>query len=387
MRKLMVIIPDRLSNIISKGEIIDRYYNPGDLFGEVHLVITNNDTPNTKVLQRMVGNAQLYMHNLFDSKLAFVLSLGWRPWLLTLWARKAIALAANIKPDLIRCHGASLNSFAATCIKKELGIPYVVSMHTNPIEDIRLINGSIIRKTISILHQKIEKIGLVNANLVMPVYKSIIPYLETIGVNNIELCYNVINPKHIKEKQHYSLKKTIKVLSVGRQFEGKNPDNLVRAVAQIKNIELTIVGDGSYHKQLVRLVNECNIKDRVVFHRSIPNDQLCDILPDFDIFATHTEYWEISKSILEPLLSGLPVVLNKRIGKPVPELNSEICILVENTVDGYYAALNKLINNAEYRENLGRSAYKHAQEIWSPEITEGKFVSIYKGLIKKSQYD
>jgi len=383
----MVIIPDVLSNIINKGEVIDCYYNPGDYFTEVHIVLTNNDKPDVHSVQRMVGTAQLYIYNLLDEKVLFFLSLGWNTVLLKLWVQSALRLVQNIQPQIIRCHGASINVFIAASIKKNFNIPYVVSMHTNPIEDIRLINGSIIRKTISILHQKIEKIGLVNANLVMPVYKSIIPYLETIGVNNIELCYNVINPKHIKEKQHYSLKKTIKVLSVGRQFEGKNPDNLVRAVAQIKNIELTIVGDGSYHKQLVRLVNECNIKDRVVFHRSIPNDQLCDILPDFDIFATHTEYWEISKSILEPLLSGLPVVLNKRIGKPVPELNSEICILVENTVDGYYAALNKLINNAEYRENLGRSAYKHAQEIWSPEITEGKFVSIYKGLIKKSQYD
>jgi len=353
----------------------------------VHLVLTNNDTPDIKVLQRMVGNAKLCTHNLLDSKLAFVLSLGWRPWLLTLWARKAIALAANIKPDLIRCHGASLNSFAATCIKKELGIPYVVSMHINPDEDVRGRSANLIRRIVTNLHKGVERIGLLNADLVMPVYEPIVPYLIKLGITKYEVCYNVLNPAYLQKKENYSLHSPIKIISVGRQFKEKNPENLIKAISLLPDVELTMVGDGSYHQHLKNTAEKYNVQDRVIFYKSIPNDELCLDLVNYDIFATHTEYWEISKSILEPLLSGLPVVLNKRIGKPVPELNSEICVLVENTVDGYYAALNKLINNAEYRENLGRSAYKHAQEIWSPEITEGKFVSIYKGLIKKSQYD
>lgn len=40
---LLVIISDRLSHIIKKGELIDRYYNPGDLFKHVHILMTNSD--------------------------------------------------------------------------------------------------------------------------------------------------------------------------------------------------------------------------------------------------------------------------------------------------------------------------------------------------------
>ena len=44
MKKLMVIIPDKLSSLIEKGEVTERYYNPDNFFSEVHIVLTNKDT-------------------------------------------------------------------------------------------------------------------------------------------------------------------------------------------------------------------------------------------------------------------------------------------------------------------------------------------------------
>ena len=34
--RLLVVIPDHLSDIVAKGEIQPRYYNPGEVFDEVH---------------------------------------------------------------------------------------------------------------------------------------------------------------------------------------------------------------------------------------------------------------------------------------------------------------------------------------------------------------
>ena len=152
-------------------------------------------------------------------------------------------------------------------------------------------------------------------------------YLEGLGVTQYKICYNVINPKYLCVKKDYSIGDNVKVISVGRQFAEKNPDNLIRAVARIKNIYLTLVGDGPYHQYLVDVVEECGVQERVFFHKAIPNDELCAMLPNFDIFSTHTEYFEISKSVLEPLLTGLPVLLNSRIGEAVKELTSVKCLL------------------------------------------------------------
>jgi glycosyltransferase involved in cell wall biosynthesis len=377
MNRLMIIVPDKISDFVSKGEIIERYYNPGNVFGEVHLVMTNDDRPDTAALQKMVGDARLFLHNLPDSRDVFLRTLGWRPWLLGPWVGKAVALAQNVRPTLIRCHGALLNAFAAACIKQKLDIPYVVSMHINPDEDVRGRARSWVKRIVTWMQLDIERIGLRNADLVMPVYRPIVPYLQRVGVTRYEVCYNSLNPTYLRKKDDYRLHDPVRVLSVGRQFEEKNPDNLIKAVAQLPNVRMTLVGDGTYHEHLKAVAVECNIADRVEFFASLPNDELCRKLPDFDIFATHSEYWEIAKSVLEPLLTGLPVVINRRRGTPVPELTDNICLLVPNTVEGYRQALERLIADSDYRERLGRAAYAHAQANWSPAVTEAKFVAIY----------
>ena len=126
--RLMVLIPDRLSDLVSKGEVTERYYNPGNLFDEVHLVMTNDDRPDPVALQKMVGNARLFLHNLPDSRKAFMPTLGWRPWLLGPWTAKALSLAQTVRPVLIGCRpesaprclaGASINGNWKRSLRRE----------------------------------------------------------------------------------------------------------------------------------------------------------------------------------------------------------------------------------------------------------------------------
>jgi glycosyltransferase involved in cell wall biosynthesis len=382
--RLMVLIPDRLSHLLDKGEITDRYYNPGDLFDEVHLVATNDDKPNLAGLQMTVGRARLVLHNLPDPRNVFVSTLGWRPWLLNFWAQEAVDLARSLQPSLIRCHGALANTFAAARIKKQLGIPYVVSLHINPDVDVRGRARGFVKRFVTWAQQDIERIGLLNADLVMPVYRPIVPYLKRYGVTRYEVCYNALNPTNLRRKDDYRLHDPVRVISVGRQFEEKDPECLIKAAAEMPNVHLTIVGNGAGHERLKEVAADCGIGARVEFIRSLPNDELCRRLPEFDIFATHSEYWELSKSVIEPLLTGLPLVINRRIGEPVPELTSDICILVENSAAAYRQALDRLIADNDFRERLGRAAYTRAQADWAPAITEAKFASIYRSVMKNA---
>ena len=110
---------------------------------------------------------------------------------------------------------------------------------------------------------------------------------------------------------------------------------------------------------------------------------MCASLPGYDVFAIRTDYFELSKSLLEALLTGLPVIVNRRPGAPVPELTDEICMLVENTADSYRTALEKLISDHALRERLGRAAFAHARDHWAPEKTEAAYVEIYRGLLAR----
>lgn len=391
MPRLLVIVPDRISVILAKGEYQPGYYNPGGVFDEVHILMTNDDRPSLEQLQRTVGQARLIVHNYSDD----LNLVGKRPgWLagsrLRHWAKAGIELVRRIGPDMIRCHGADWNTYLASRIKAELGIPYVVSLHINPdINPVRRYNGSDLTPG-QVRHNKfyeyLEGEGLRNADLVMPVYKPILPYLERLGVQKVEVCYNVLNTVHLRQKDNYALSNPARVLYVGRLVEEKDPANIILAIANMQNVALTIVGDGPIRSRLEALVAEMALNERVHFLPAVPNDKLCELLTDSDIFAVHTEHWEISKAVLEAVLTGLPVIINRRIGDAVPEFEEgDFLCLVDNTVQDYRAALDHLLTNSDERAALGRRAFDHSQARWAPAITEAKFAGIYRSILAKGK--
>ena len=379
----MVVIADRLSHFASKGEVVERYYNPGDLFEEVHLVFINDDEPPKKAAQKMVGNADLHIHNL--PLPSFLRTLGWQTQLLKPWISEGVALAKEVDPSLIRCHGGFLNGLLCAEIKKQLGIPYALSLHINPDEDMHGRTHTIKERLVSMAIHRIEETALRNSDRVLPVYQPIIPYLERLGVTKYEVAYNVINPKHLRKKTSYSLNSPIKIISVGRQFKERNPEHLIRALKNLPNVKLTLVGDGPLHQYLRQVSKEQKLDGQIVFIKSIPNDELCTSLPNYDIFAIHTEYWELNKSLIEAMLTGLPCIVNRRKGQAVPELNSSLLEIVENSTAGYQDAIARLISNEDYRVKVATAGLKHARANWAPEITEANFCRIYRELLGNSE--
>jgi glycosyltransferase involved in cell wall biosynthesis len=378
---LMIIVSETVSDWFEKGEVVDRYYNPGDVFDELHLVLTNDDRPDAAVLQRAAGRARVEVHNVPLPPRIFRRSLGYRPVLLRPWAAEAVALAARVRPDVVRCYGANVNAFAASEIKRRLGIPYAVSLHINPDEDQRARAVGLRERLWLTSLRAVERYALRRADVVLPVYRAIVPYLNRLGVTRYRVAYNVVNAAHLTLKDDYSLHDPVRVISVGRQFDAKNPEQLIRAVVAMENVQLTLVGDGPLHDRLRRVAHEAGDGNRILFHPRLSNDDLCRLLSEQDVFATHSEFWEISKAVLEALLTGLPVILNRRSGAPVPELTPELAILVENAPQAYAGALSRLITDAEGRERLGRAAGAQARRLWAPEQAERAVVEIYRGLL------
>ena len=83
-------------------------------------------------------------------------------------------------------------------------------------------------------------------------------------------------------------------------------------------------------------------------------------------------------------LVGLPVVLNRRRGRQIPELHEPLAVMVENTPEGYREALNRLIQDAPYRERIGQTAATHAWNQWDPEKMERRLVEVYQRVIAQA---
>ncbi len=387
MSRLLVIIPDRITEILEKGEFQPCYYNPGEVFDEVHILMTNDDRPPPQAVQPTVGRAKLFLHNHPDD-----LSLVGRhnrlltPLRLRRWARGGVDIARRIAPDMIRCHGADWNAYLAARINAELRVPYVVSLHINPDENpVRRFTGpDLTREQLktNAFYEHLEHEGLKRAHLVMPVYKPILPYLARHGIGRVEVCYNILDGGNLRRKTDYTLSQPARLLYIGRLFDLKDPSNILKALVDLPGVQYTIVGDGSARPALEALSRDLGLSDRVTFLPAVANAELCRMIADFDLFVIHTEHYEISKSLLEALLSGLPAIVNIRNGPPVPELQTGIVKLVPNTVDGYRDAIAALLADHAAREALGRRAYEEAQSLYAPAATEAKVVGIYRSILE-----
>jgi glycosyltransferase involved in cell wall biosynthesis len=376
---LMVIASEAVSEWLAKGEILDRYYNPGDVFDRVELVLTNHDRPDPALVAQLAGRAEIGIHNVPPPRGLFRRSLGYRPRLLRPWTRQVVELARSLRPDVVRCYGANLNVAAAAAIRAELGVPYAVSLHINPDEDVRRrVRGR--EGVVATMLRAVEAHGLRSADLVLPVYRPIVPYLERLGVERYRVAYNVVDGANIERKTDYALHNPVRVISVGRQFEAKNPERLIRAIGLLHGVQLTLVGDGPLHDHLRVVAASTGSPERFVFHRALANAELCRLLATQDIFATHTEFWEVSKALIEALLTGLPAVINRRRGEPVPELEDGRVLLVDDDADAWRAALSELIRDSEARAALARRGSESAWREWSPAVTERTFAEIYREL-------
>ena len=379
MASLMVILSDRVSTIITKGEYTPRYYNPGNLFDEVHLLVTNDDRIDWAALQYTVGNAKLSVHNLpYDDKV-FYWALGYRPSLLKKWAAGGVRLAAEIKPDLIRCHGNHLNAFIASEIKRKLGIPYIISMHINPDADMRRLASwrhDWKEKFILLCTKSLEKINITGSDCVICVYRFIEPYARKYGARRVELIYNVVNQENLLWKENYKLSDPIKLIIPGRQFRQKNPAPLMQALVKIPNAELTLIGDGSLHDYLKELAKDIGIGHRCIFHKSLDNSILCRSLKDYDILVSINYYGGISKVELEAAHVGIPVVTNAHPLEAAPEILGKHCIVVDGSPESYYEGLMKLITDDQLRQNLGERLRESVKGI-TPEKMEKKLVALY----------
>lgn len=375
--KLLVILNYPVSAILKKGEYPPGYYNPGDVFDEIHILITVPDTVDLEAIQFTGGKGRVFVHVLPAPTIRQ--SLGWQPFLLKDWVRRCITLVAEISPNLVRAHNNFIQGYLAAEIKRELGIPYVVSLHGVWDKDDLV---TFLQKIIRLFRKKLERYSLENADAVIAVYSPVMRYAREYGAKNVQVIYNAVAARDLPKKNSYSLSSPPKLITINRMNHEKNPENILRAV---KDIECTyyLVGDGPYKQRLVNLVKELDIENKVEFIQSMPNNELLEMLAGCDILVSHCDYWGISKSLIESALLGLPIVINRHPVEPIADLDGGWVSLCDNTPQSYRDAIQSLLMDGTEREQLGLNAFTHAQNSFDPVRLKGKTGTIYRKLMIK----
>lgn len=140
-----------------------------------------------------------------------------------------------------------------------------------------------------------------------------------------------------------------------------------RVIKSFPNAEVVLVGDGPLRESLEAECRALGIGERVRFvgdRRDIP-----EVLASLDISVVPSDSESLSNVILESMAAGVPVVASDVGGNP-ELLGEDRGILVPcRDHNALASALTALLENATYRESLGRAAKTFARQFSAESIT------------------
>jgi glycosyltransferase involved in cell wall biosynthesis len=359
MHKLIVFPNDPIYKYYEKGEIKSRYYNPENLFSEVHVISLCKKDIEPFQVQTLVGDARLFIH-----------SIG-RPSIFSFpfFFSRALKLVRQIQPHVIRGHGIWQAGSLATYVGKKLKIPTVISLHTEP-DEVRKYNKSFQYKLVKIL----EWYALHYTDCTICVSEYVEQFARRHGAKRTVVIYNKVYGDQFSQEVKRIEKKCPTILSVMRLDPPKDPECLIRAIQGL-DVNLILIGQGILEEELRRLIRDLGLNDRVQFIAAVPNSNIQHYYLSADIFAMATCYEGFCIPILEAMAAGLPVVSSNT--DPIPEVLGGTGIVVERTPEAFRTAFEKLLADSGLGKNMGTKAMNKAKEM-DGTIMEHKECQLYK---------
>jgi phosphatidylinositol alpha-1,6-mannosyltransferase len=151
------------------------------------------------------------------------------------------------------------------------------------------------------------------------------------------------------------------VLSVSRLYFEKHVDRIVRLVPAIAasrdDVTFVIVGSGRERERLEELADSLGARDRVVFAGSVGREELPDYYKTADIFVALSDRTNVSNSLHEAMIAGLPVVvLNTGSTADVVQNDENGMLLTPADLPRAHEVILELLADEERRHTLGERA-------------------------------
>ena len=194
--------------------------------------------------------------------------------------------------------------------------------------------------------------------------------------DKVIVIYNVVNGEKIielsKEESNVLLNSNeLNLVSVGRLHEMKGYDRLIDTIYKLKgdgifdNVKLRIYGDGPLFETLNQKISDLELTHDIFLMGSVMNPY--KYIKNSDLFILSSIYEPFGLVIVESLTLGVPVLatLNSATDKLIS--NDYNGLIVENSLDGLYSGLKKIIENKEilkkYKNNLTNYFYDNNEQL------------------------
>ena len=173
--------------------------------------------------------------------------------------------------------------------------------------------------------------------------------------------YNVNDETDILSKAHAfesGKPDSVTFLTVGRLSFEKGNDRLLDACKMLKGegheFSLWLVGDGPERDKLMKQASDLGLDDHVSFLGFQANPY--PYMKSADVIVTPSRYEGFSTVVTEAMILGKAVVTTPCSGMDELLGNNEFGLITEDSVEGIYQGMKRMLENPELRESYAKKA-------------------------------
>ncbi|OJI07389.1 hypothetical protein BK004_01505 [bacterium CG10_46_32] len=176
--------------------------------------------------------------------------------------------------------------------------------------------------------------------------------------------------------------KTNVIMTMARLVPWKGVSLLIESMHDVlrehPDTSLAIAGTGPSEQELKKLTIGQNLNDSVIFLGNVTDPrEKQKLYAVADVFSLNTFYESMSNVLLEAMAAGLPVVTTRAGGNPELVNNKNGILVHYNNKEQIAAAITKLLDDSELRQQLGENARQTVTQFTLEDFVN-KNVSILK---------
>ncbi len=182
-----------------------------------------------------------------------------------------------------------------------------------------------------------------------------------------------VENRYFDEEDLISQREQFHIAYLGNLLEHKNAMGLVKAMKNLDDMKLTIMGSGKLENELHDYIIENGLENRVTLTGHVSDEDVSEIFLKADIFCAPSRYEQFSLVYLEALAHGLPVV---GYGPTIDAIRTEMGIecgfsLEDYSPESIHDAITE-IRNQEWNRTLLRNK---VTSVFSPILVAKRFAN------------
>jgi rhamnosyl/mannosyltransferase len=180
-----------------------------------------------------------------------------------------------------------------------------------------------------------------------------------------------------------SLRASHLLLAVGRLIYYKGFEVAIRALAQVPDAELVIVGEGPLRPALSALAAELGVEQRVKLRGEVDDDEILAYYHASDLYLlpsiARSEAFGLVQ--VEAMACGVPVInTNLESGVPYVSRHGESGLTVPPSDPARLSeAIRRLLGDPDVRRSMGEAGKQRARSEFSKEVLGERVLSLYEG--------